>query len=347
MKYLITFIILAALLVAPASALELSPPPVPESGAELMPERAETFGQGLMELLRDGIGVFLPNLAEAIRLCTSVCITALLLSVVENISEGAKVPCQIAGVAAITGILLRDTTSLIRLGVDAVTEMGEYGKLLLPVMTTALAAQGGIQSSTTLYAGTTVFTGLLSAAIVSVLIPLIYFYLILSTANATVGESVLKKIRDFIKWLMTWSLKIILYVFTSYMGITGVISGTTDAAAMKATKLTISGMVPVVGGILSDASEAVLVSAGVVKNAAGIYGIFAVLAICLGPFLQIGAHYLILKITAGICELIGPKRAADLVNDISGAMGMVLAMTGSVCLMLLISIVCFLKGVQV
>ena len=42
MKYLITFIILAALLVAPASALELSPPPVPESGAELMPERAET-----------------------------------------------------------------------------------------------------------------------------------------------------------------------------------------------------------------------------------------------------------------------------------------------------------------
>ena len=146
---------------------------------------------------------------------------------------------------------------------------------------------------------------------------------------------------------MTWSLKIILYVFTGYMGITGVISGTTDAAAMKATKLTISGMVPVVGGILSDASEAVLVSAGVVKNAAGIYGIFAVLAICLGPFLQIGAHYLILKITAGICELIGPKRAADLVNDISGAMGMVLAMTGSVCLMLLISIVCFLKGVQV
>ena len=117
MKYLITFIILAALLVAPASALELSPPTVPESGAELMPERAETFGQGLMELLRDGIGVFLPNLAEAIRLCTSVCVTALLLSVVENISDGAKVPCQIAGVAAITGILLRDTTSLIRLGV--------------------------------------------------------------------------------------------------------------------------------------------------------------------------------------------------------------------------------------
>ena len=74
-------------------------------------------------------------------------------------------------------------------------------------------------------------------------------------------------------------MKIVLYAFTGYIGFTGVVSGTTDAMAMKAAKLTISGAVPVVGGILSDASEAVLVSAGIMKNAAGVYGILAVLAI--------------------------------------------------------------------
>ena len=111
----------------------------------------------------------------------------------------------------------------------------------------------------------------------------------------TWDEEILKKLCGFVKWLSVWILKMILYVFTGYIGITGVVSGPTDAAALKAAKLTISGFVPIVGGILSDASEAVLVSAGVVKNAAGIYGILAIGAVCLGPFLKIGLHYLMLK----------------------------------------------------
>ena len=110
--------------------------------------------------------------------------------------------------------------------------------------------------------------------------------------------------------------------------------------------LTISGVVPVVGSILSDASEAVLVGAGTVKNAAGIYGLLAVLAVWLGPFVKIGTHYLMLKLTAGLCGIFGNKRMSELVNDFSTAMGFVVAMTGAVCLMLMISTVCFMKGVS-
>ena len=167
----------------------------------------------------------------------------------------------------------------------------------------------------------------------------------MAAANAAIGDDLLKKLRDFLKWLMTWVLKTVLYVFTGYMGITGVVSGTTDAAALKAAKLTISGVVPVVGGILSDASEAVLVSAGVVKNAAGIYGIFAVLALIAEPFFRIGVHYLILKFTAAVCGIFGSKRITELIDDFTSVMGLLLAMTGTVCLLILISTVCFLRGV--
>ena len=65
----------------------------------------------------------------------------------------------------------------------------------------------------------------------------------------------------------------------------------------------------------------------------------------LNPFLKIGIHYLILKLTAALCALFGAKRMTALVGDFSGAMGLLLAMTGSECLLLLISTVCFLKGV--
>ena len=150
--------------------------------------------------------------------------------------------------------------------------------------------------------------------------------------------------RDFVKWLMTWGLKVILYVFTGYMGITGVITGTADAAAVKAAKLTISGVVPVVGGILSDASEAVVISAGVMKNAVGIYGLLAVVAIWITPFLQIGAMFLLLKLTAVVCSVFGVKEASDLIEDFSGAMGLLLGMTGTISLLVLISTICFMKG---
>ena len=129
------------------------------------------------------------------------------------------------------------------------------------------------------------------------------------------------------------------------MSITGVVSGATDTAALKAAKLTISSVVPVVGGIMSDASEAVLVSAGLLKNSAGIYGILAIIAICLDPFIRIAAHYLLLKATAAVCVVFGSKKVTGLVDDFAVAMGLLLAMTGAVCLMLLISIVCFMKGV--
>ena len=86
--------------------------------------------------------------------------------------------------------------------------------------------------------------------------------------------------------------------------------------------------------------------AGTVKNAAGIYGFFAIIAIWIGPFLQIGVHYLLLKATGAVCSAFGGKAHTELIQDFSSALGLLLAMTGTVCLMLLISLVCYLKGVS-
>ncbi len=344
-KLVMTFLLLTCLCL-PVSALEMEPPAVPESGEVLMPQRTDSFLDGLMELLSLGIRQIMPDLAEATKVCAGIAAMVLACSILSSFSGMAKNTAELVCCTAIAAMLLGQTNSLIRLGSETVTQLSEYGKLLLPVLTAAMAAQGGVTSSTALFTGTTIFDTLLSSLIAKLLVPMIYLYLALSAVNSAVGQDLLKQGRDFIKWLMTWCLKTILYIFTGYMGITGVISGTTDAAALKAAKLTISGVVPVVGGILSDASEAVLVSAGLVKNASGIYGIFAILAVFLGPFLKIGIQYLVLKLTAAVCGVFGQKRVTDLIGDFSGAMGMLLAMTGSVCLLLLISAVCFLKGVS-
>lgn len=323
---------------------QISPPPVPQSGASIMPQ-ADSFGEGLLALIANAIGQLHPDLREAAGICLSLIGVIMLVSIAGLIPGARLKTAEFVGAVGIGTILLQSTNTLIRLGSHTIEEMSAYGKLLLPVMTSAMAAQGGITASTALYAGTALFDAVLTGLLTRLLNPMIYIFLVLSTANAALGEDLLKKMADFIKWLSVWILKIILYIFTGYMGITGVISGTTDAAALKAAKLTISGVVPVVGGILSDASEALLVSAGMVRNAAGIYGILAIGAVFLTPFLRIGCHYLLLRLTGAVCAVFGVKRCSDLISRFSAAMGLELAMTGSVCLLQLISTVCFLRGV--
>ena len=341
---LLSLLLVGSLFLMPVSALEIQAPAPPGDALERMPEETSSLETGLREVVINAVSGLHPDLQEAARVSLGILAAAVLMSVLDAASYGGKT-AVLAGVVAVVSALLLSTDSLIRLATDTILEIGAYGKLLLPVMTAAMAAQGGFASSAALYTGTAFFSAILSTAISCVLIPLVYVYLALSIGNHALGEDLLKKLQDFAKWLITWFLKTILYVFTGYMGITGAITGGTDAATLKATKLTISGMVPVVGGILSDASESVLVGAGLMKNAAGVYGLLATLSICVGPFLKIGVQYLLLKVTAAICSVFDVKNSAKLVQDFSGTMGLLLGMTGSVCLLMLISTICFLKEV--
>ena len=85
---------------------------------------------------------------------------------------------------------------------------------------------------------------------------------------------------------------------------------------------------------------------GLMKNAAGIYGILAVLSVFLHPFLRIAVHYMFLKFTSGLCYIFGSKSCCNLVESFSAAMGLLLGMTASGCFLILISTVCFMKGVS-
>lgn len=347
MRKLMILMLILPLLVMRVDAAEITPPTVPESGEEVFPEDPSSFSDGVKEILKDAAMYIRPALADCLSTCLKVLAVVMMASIFLGTASDTKKSIAVAATLSIAVLLLTPADNLIYLGADTITEITQYGKLLLPVMATAMAAQGAPSSSAALYAGTACSNAVLSSLVTAVLIPLLYIYLVLGAASNAVEEDLLKKMKDFIKWLLTWSLKILLYVFTGYMGITGVITGAVDAAAIKATKITISGVVPVVGGILSDASEAILVSAGVLKNSAGVYGILALIAILIGPFIKIGVQYLALKVTGALCQAFSVPQCTRVIQDFTSAMGLVLAMTGTVSLLQLISTVCFMRGVGV
>ena len=346
MRRLLCLIIFLILIAAPANAMEFNAPSAPEQALKYMPDETESFGDGLQFIIKSAMQELQPGMVEAGGVCLSLIAVSLVVSLTAEISENVKQSVEMVGVMIAAVLLFQPLNSLICLGTELIQNISHYGNLLLPVMAGALAAQGAVTKSGALYAATVFFDSILSNALSELVVPVVYILLCIATANHLFTQPILGEIAKFLKWLITWGLKTVLYIFTGYISITGVVSGTTDATMLKATKLTISGMVPAVGSILSDASEAVLVSAGMMKNAAGIYGLLTMTALWIGPFLQIGIQYLMLKITSGICEMFGSKKMVGLMKDFSTAMGLTLAMTGTVCLILVISTICFMKGVS-
>ena len=345
MRKLLIGIILAMYFVIPAEAMEIIAPEAPASVMDTMPNHTGSFGKAFQELLQNTINRILPELKSAVQISTGIVYSAMLFSLLQTLAEKLSGVIALAGTAVLAAAIFQNANTMIIYAAEAVREICEYEKLLCPVLTTALAAQGGITASTALCAGTMTFLTFLSMLVSRLMIPMVYVFLVFSVAYSATGEEILKKIGDAEKSFLSWLLKALLIVFTTYMNITGVISGTTDLAALKAAKLSISSVVPVVGSILSDASESVLVSIGMLKNAAGIYGILAILAVFMGPFIKVGIQYLLLKVSAALCSLFTNKNLSTLINDFSTAMGLLLAMVATACILALISTVCFMKGI--
>lgn len=334
------------LLAVPVSAMEFTAPEAPEQVVDLIPESADSFGEGLWNVVIWALREADDSLDEAMSVCLSAAAAVLLSALLEEVGTAASaLPIRLCTAIAVACVLLSPTTALISLAVDTIMEMNEYGKLLLPVMTGAMAARGGVTSSASLYAATALFNTVLSSLMTRLATPMLYLFLGLSIGDSTLSASILGKFRDLIQWGMTWVLKGALYLFTGYITVTGVITGTADAASVRVAKMAISSAVPVVGGILSDASEVVLISAGTLGSAAGVYGLVTVLALFAGPFVRVGLQYLLLQATAVFSKSLDGGGASDLIHSFAGAMGLLLAMISTQTILLLISTVCFMKGV--
>ena len=201
-----------------------------------------------------------------------------------------------------------------------------------------LLMYGAITTATVQQVSTVFFVDLLLRLIRELLLPLVYLYIGLLTAAACLPENRLGAIAEGLKKLVTWVLTTALLVFTVYLSVVRIISGSADSATVKVAKAAISGVVPVVGGIIADASETVLAGAGMLKNTIGVFGMLAILAACAYPFLQLGVQYLLYKGTAYLASVVGAPGLCKLIDGLGGAFGLILGMTGSCALLLLISV---------
>lgn len=341
--------LLAPAAVAAEETLDLSP--LEDAAGEYAPEVDWELGvdwdKGLENLLDTGTGQVFGVLQRAMKSGVLLLVIVLFCSLAEGtatLGGGSFQAVNMVGMMAVCAVSVNDIHSLMGLGRETIQLMEGFGTLLLPTLAAAAAAGGTPASAAARQMATLLFSDLLLQLISKVLIPLTYLYVAVCAAHAAIGNGGLKRIAKTLKGFITGCLTAMLLVFGAYLTVSGVIAGSTDALSVKTAKLAISGMVPVVGGVLSDAAETVLASAGILRNAIGVFGMLVILGMCVAPFLQMGVHYLVYKLTATLAGTISEGKVVELVENIGEAFALELGMVASCGMLLLFGVISCLNA---
>lgn len=288
------------------------------------------------------------ELGQNLKTAASLIAIAMLCALSGSLCSGKplKEYINIAGCCAAAVSLLGSVDSIVGQTVSALNQLSDYSKAALPAIFTAAAACGAVGSASAKYAATCLALDVLMSLSQKLIIPLVYSYLALAVAGSVFPNSLLSNTAKLTKWMAVTVMTAMTIAFSAYIGMTGLVAGSIDATAIKTARTVISTSLPVVGGIISDASGAVLSAASVIKNSAGVFGLIAVCALCAGPFAVLSVRMLVLKAAAAASDMVPNSRLSGLISSVSAAMGLLLGLLGCCGIMLFISITAGIKAVS-
>ena len=345
MKKLLALLLTLAALTLPVSAMELPDAldgAVPgellesaEAGDDLM-VRGAAF---LWEKLREALG---EAAAASLRAAAALMLLALLCGLAdgaaENAGETAARFVPYAGVLGAAWLAAGDMHSLIGLGLETLDELSAMAKLLLPTISAAMAGGGMVGAASVWQTGTLMLSDLFLSLIRDVFVPMLFCVIAAAAAGALLPESGLAPLGEGAKKLLGWALGAVLAAFVAFLSLSGILAGSADRVAVRVGKSVVSSAVPVVGGILSEATEAMLAAALALRSTLGALGVFAVLALCLAPLVRLGVQYLLYRAAAFFCGVVGPKTLSGFLEQLSSAFSLMLAMTAGGAFLLLASL---------
>jgi len=349
----------ALLLVLPVRAVEFNTAfgadevaeALPEGAAELMEgaEITDPDPQGFFQRMGDFLRARLAEtLREVLRPLLGMMAVVLLAGMGDSLVQGAEGfdAVGFGSCLAIAVIGAEDVRSVVRLGTETLAELGDFSRVLLPTLTSAAAASGTPGRAAAAYAASALFSDLLLSGANRLLLPLICASVAVSAAAAALGDKRLDSAVQLLQWGGKTLLKGFVFAFTAYLGLTGVLASAADAAAVKAAKSAISAALPVVGKLLSDASEALVAGAGLLRSAIGVYGMLACLAAVLLPALRLGLRYLLFRAAAILCGGIAGERQSRLIDRLGGAYGLLLGLVGSASAVAFLSVISLIRTVS-
>ncbi|MEA5040776.1 MAG: hypothetical protein VB086_13225 [Clostridiaceae bacterium] len=300
--------------------------------------------KGFSGLFNGALSTFRGQLKSAVSsgfLSLAICAV---LSLAEGFSKSAGLTgaSKAAELTAICGLLivsLAGSGGLVSECEASIRRLDLFSKTLTTTFAAAGAVAGRPISAVAASAATMLFSNVIISLSRMIFLPLTRFYVLACAAGAAAESPLLLRGAQLVKWTASTFYRWFLMIFFGYVTLSGLITGSADAAAVKTAQVALSGAVPVVGGIIAGASEAILAGAKALRAGIGLFGCLGAAAICLTPFLQAFTHLLIYKLLAAFAASFASSGAQKLLDGIADAYGIALGLLGTCCAVQFIAIV--------
>ncbi|MFZ5650993.1 MAG: stage III sporulation protein AE [Bacillota bacterium] len=214
-------------------------------------------------------------------------------------------------------------------GREVVDRMVVFMQAILPVLLTLLVAVGGFTAAAIYQPVVFVSIALIATIIRNVILPLILFSAILVLVSNLSPKFKVSNLAALLRNIAMGLLGAMSTIFLGVISIQGVAGAVGDSVVLRTAKFATDAFIPVVGGMFSDALEAIVSSSLLIKNAVGIAGVAVVLAIMLMPLLKILCLALIYKLAGAMIQPVEDGQMVDCLNDLGNSLLLVFAVVAT------------------
>lgn len=194
-------------------------------------------------------------------------------------------------------------------------ELTTFMQLFIPAYLLAVVAAAGTASSAAYYQLFLMAAYVIEKCYLSLLMPAIYCFILLSVINGVWMEEKLNLLLDLIEKLVGFGIKLTLGIITGFSLLQSLISPVVDALETSALKKAVS-VIPGIGNLTEGMFEMVVGSAVLLKNSIGIYITVVMIFICILPVLKILLLSGALKAGAALIGIVSDKRMTNCANRV-------------------------------
>lgn len=198
---------------------------------------------------------------------------------------------------------------------EMLNQLTTFLQLFMPAYLLAVVTAAGMVSASAYYQLFLVVVYLLEKGYLSLLLPLIYCFVLLSIINGIWMEEKLNLLLDFIQKIVEGSVKITIGIITGFGILQSLISPVIDALESSAVKKVVAA-IPGIGNLTEGMFEMVIGSAVLIKNSIGVFITIVMLFVCALPILKILLLSGALKISAALIGIISDKRMTNCANRV-------------------------------
>lgn len=212
-------------------------------------------------------------------------------------------------------VLLKSFVSAASVVREILETVTTFMKLYIPTYIVAVGSASGIASASVYYQILLFIVYLIEWGYLSILLPVVYGYILLTVINGVWMEEKLSLLLELLSKGITVCIKVTLGIITGFSILQAMISPVIDSLQSSALKKAVSA-IPGIGGLTEGMFEMVIGSAVLVKNSIGLYITFVLIMLCCIPVLKLVMFTGVIKISAALIGIVTDKRMTNCANRV-------------------------------